>query len=72
MPPKTQPQPESEPPQQQQPQPEVPQSAPERSGEPAAQPQPRRAGFLERMKRTLQNSAELLNKKFEPGEDEEI
>ena len=45
--------------------------------QPSAEPeeprqQTKRPGLLERMKRTLKNSAEVLNKKFEPGEDEEI
>lgn len=52
--------------------PEAGRTEAELSEEPVTLPQGRRPGFLERMKRTLQNSAEILNKKFEPGEDEEI
>lgn len=48
-------------PQQQQVSTEVPESQPTK-----------RPGLLERMKRTLKYSADVLNKKFEPGEDEEI
>lgn len=48
-------------PQQQQGPTEVPESQPTK-----------RPGLLERMKRTLKYSADVLNKKFEPGEDEEI
>lgn len=47
-------------------------SAAEELAEPAELPQTKRPGLLERIKQTMKNSAEMLNKKFEPGEDEEI